>query len=73
MSQLPAELSDRWDKGRRFDVAWSILRELRPSSFLTTRTAGLHDAQGAYESLGQGGELGVVLRYHDSPPYEGEL
>ncbi|CAM9807365.1 unnamed protein product, partial [Hapterophycus canaliculatus] len=63
VSRLPAGLTDRWDKARRFATAWSLVRELRPSSFLTTSSPGLEGAQGAYESLGAGSELGVVFRY----------
>lgn len=63
MSRLPAGLTDRWDKARRFSAAWSLVRELRPSRFLTTSSPTLEGAQGAYESLGAGSELGVVFRY----------
>ncbi|CAM9734807.1 unnamed protein product [Pylaiella littoralis] len=63
VSRLPAGLTDRWDKERRFSAAWALVRELRPSSFLTTSSPGLDGAQGAYESLGAGSELGVVFRY----------
>ena len=63
VSRLPAGLTDRWDKERRFAAAWSLVRELRPSSFLTTSSTPLDGAQGAYESLGAGSELGVVFRY----------
>eukprot|EP00903_Cladosiphon_okamuranus_P008819 g8446.t1 len=63
VSRLPAGLTDRWDKERRFATAWSLVRELRPSAFLTTSSTPLGGAQGAYESLGAGSELGVVFRY----------
>lgn len=63
VSKLPAGLTDRWDKDRRFSAAWSLVRELRPSGFLTTSSPRLDGAQEAYESLGAGGELGVVFRY----------
>lgn len=63
VSRLSAELTDRWDKERRFSAAWSLVRELRPSGFLTTSSPGLDGAQGAFESLGAGSELGVVFRY----------
>ncbi|CBJ25487.1 conserved unknown protein [Ectocarpus siliculosus] len=63
VSRLPAGLTDRWDKDRRFLAAWSLVRELRPSVFLTTSSPPLDGAQEAYESLGAGSELGVVFRY----------
>lgn len=63
VSRLPAGLTDRWDKDRRFLAAWSLVRELRPSGFLTTSSPPLDGAQEAYESLGAGSELGVVFRY----------
>ncbi|CAN0554451.1 unnamed protein product, partial [Ectocarpus sp. 8 AP-2014] len=51
VSRLPAGLTDRWDKDRRFLAAWSLVRELRPSVFLTTSSPPLDGAQEAYESL----------------------
>ena len=35
VSHIPPELSGRWDKQRRFDVAWRVLRAIRPSRLLT--------------------------------------
>lgn len=63
VSKVPASLTDRWDKDRRFAAAWSLIRELKPSKFLTTSSPKLEGAQGAYESLGAGNELGVVFTY----------
>ncbi|CAM9726206.1 unnamed protein product, partial [Choristocarpus tenellus] len=63
VSSIPASLTDRWDKPRRFAAAWSLLKDLRPSNFLTTLRANLAGAQGAYEALEGGKELGVVLTY----------
>ncbi|CAN0514337.1 unnamed protein product [Laminaria digitata] len=56
-------MTDRWDKERRFAAAWALVRQLKPSGFLTTSSPRLEGAQGAYESLGAGSELGVVFRY----------
>ena len=64
MSRLPAGITDRWDKDRRFAAAWSLVRELRPSRFLTTRSTSLQGAQEAFESLDAGSELGVVFQYN---------
>ena len=39
VSTIPAALSDRWTKQRRFNVAWDVLRRITPSSLLATESA----------------------------------
>ncbi|CAN0190190.1 unnamed protein product, partial [Discosporangium mesarthrocarpum] len=63
VSRLAAGLTDRWDKARRFSTAWSLLRALQPSTFLTTRVVPPEEGQAAYEALEGGRELGVVINY----------
>lgn len=34
VSSIPATISDRWDKARRFNTAWGVIRRCRPSRLL---------------------------------------
>jgi len=45
VSTVPAHLSMRWPKSRRFKVAWNLLRQLRPSRLLgmAGRTVAFND------------------------------
>eukprot|EP00802_Teleaulax_amphioxeia_P011038 Tamp_11068.p1 GENE.Tamp_11068~~Tamp_11068.p1 ORF type:complete len:338 (-),score=26.68 Tamp_11068:126-1139(-) len=63
VSHVPADMSGRWDKARRFAEAWRWLRKLRPSSFLTTTRLPLSEAQVGYELLDKGQTLGVQFTY----------
>ena len=63
VSKIPAELSTRWDKQRRFAEAWEWVRRLRPSRLLTTMSLPLAGAQEAYQALDAGRTLGVEFVY----------
>lgn len=52
VSSLAPELSGRWDKTRRFELCWQMLRTLQPSQFITHRTP-LCDAPAIYQQLHQ--------------------
>jgi len=52
VSSLAPELSGRWDKTRRFELSWQMLRNLRPSQLITHRVP-LSDAQVLYQRLHQ--------------------
>lgn len=52
VSSLAPELSGRWDKARRFELSWQMLRNLRPSQLITHR-ASLSDASLMYKNLHQ--------------------
>lgn len=54
VSTLASHLSGRWDKGRRFDIAWQMIRHLQPQKLISHRKA-LGDARALYQLL------------HDSP------
>ena len=66
VSRIPATLSMRWDKGRRFDVAWELLRAIRPSTTLTTTRVGLHRAGEAFELLVAGKTVVTEIVYDDA-------
>ena len=50
VSTIAPEWSGRWSKARRFDLAWSMIKKLRPSR-LVSHTFHLNDAGAAYELL----------------------
>jgi 2-desacetyl-2-hydroxyethyl bacteriochlorophyllide A dehydrogenase len=50
VSSLSPELGARWDKARRFDVAWKALERIQPEKWITHRFA-LEDAAQAYKLL----------------------
>lgn len=64
VSTLAPEIRGRWDKRRRFQVAWEALRQIRPARFITQRFP-LERAVEAYRLLDQnpGEVLQIVLIY----------
>ena len=50
VSTISPELSGRWDKSRRFDVAWQALERIRPEKWITQRFS-IADAAKAYQLL----------------------
>jgi threonine dehydrogenase-like Zn-dependent dehydrogenase len=62
VSSIPAELSQLWDKKRRFDLSWELVRLLKPSR-LITKTLTLDRAQDAYEALDKGQEIAIAFEY----------
>jgi threonine dehydrogenase-like Zn-dependent dehydrogenase len=64
VSSIAPELSARWDKARRFGVAWRALQRLRPEKWITHRFS-LVDAALAYSLLDErpGEAIQVVFQY----------
>jgi len=50
VSTVAPELSGRWNKARRFDVAWKALERIRPEKWITHRFA-IEKAEEAYQLL----------------------
>jgi 2-desacetyl-2-hydroxyethyl bacteriochlorophyllide A dehydrogenase len=50
VSTIAPELSGRWDKTRRFEVAWKALQRIKPEKWITHRFP-LEQAQKAYKLL----------------------
>jgi len=48
VSTLQPELTGRWDKSRRFELAWDAIRRIRPAQFITHRIP-FEDASSAYQ------------------------
>ncbi len=64
VSSLAPELSGRWSKRRRFEVAWEMLRRVQPARWITQRFA-LAEAAQAYRLMNEYPEqtIQVVLTY----------
>jgi Threonine dehydrogenase and related Zn-dependent dehydrogenases len=67
VSTLAPELSGRWDKARRFTVAWEMLRQVQPSQWISHR-APLAQAPELYRQLDHNPQnhLQVLFRYSHS-------
>lgn len=50
VSTISPDLSGRWDKSRRFDVAWKALERIKPEKWITHRFA-IDEAREAYRML----------------------
>ena len=64
VSTLAPEFSGRWSKDRRLNVAWEMIRRIKPADFITHRF-DIHRAREAYELLNErpGEAIQVVLAY----------
>ena len=64
VSTLAPEFSGRWSKDRRLNVAWEMIRRIKPADFITHRF-NIHRAREAYELLNErpGEAIQVVLAY----------
>lgn len=52
VSSIAPDLSGRWDKSRRFDLAWDMIRKVKPSRLISER-APLQQAPAIYQRLDQ--------------------
>lgn len=66
VSTLPTEAAARWDRARRIETAWEMIRSIRPSRFITHEMP-VERAAEAYELLDRrpGEAIQVVLTYGD--------
>lgn len=64
VSTVTPELSGRWNKARRFDLAWEMLEKVRPSHLITQRFP-ITQANQAYQMIDQtaGETIQVVFEY----------
>lgn len=64
VSSISPELSGRWDKSRRFEVAWQALERIQPAKWITHRFA-LKDAAKAYRLLDENPQetIQVIFEY----------
>ncbi|MEM8859889.1 MAG: zinc-binding alcohol dehydrogenase, partial [Chloroflexota bacterium] len=65
VSRLHPSLTGRWTKSRRMDVAWQMIRQLRPSERYITHQPNVLQAQAIYEMLDKRPEeaLQVLFKY----------
>lgn len=66
VSTLAPGLSGRWDKQRRFDLAWQMIRRIDPTQLITHNVA-LQQAGALYQQLheGQSGMVQPLFDYSD--------
>jgi threonine dehydrogenase-like Zn-dependent dehydrogenase len=64
VSSIAPALSGRWDKARRFEVAWDMIRKCQPEQFISHRPS-LEKAAEAYAMLDEGNEdvMQIVFDY----------
>ena len=60
VSTLAPELSGRWDKARRFNIAWKALERIKPEKWITHRFT-LDDAPKAYHLLDENPQEAIQL------------
>jgi threonine dehydrogenase-like Zn-dependent dehydrogenase len=68
VSTIAPELSGRWDKQRRFAVAWDFIRRIHPSRWITHRFS-INEAAAAFQLLDSAPQstIQVVLECADTP------
>jgi len=64
VSTISPELNGRWDKSRRFDVAWKALERVKPEKWITHRFS-IDDAAKAYHLLDENPQeaIQVIFTY----------
>ncbi|MBM4426248.1 MAG: zinc-binding alcohol dehydrogenase [Chloroflexi bacterium] len=70
VSTISPELSGRWDKSRRFEVAWQALERIKPEKWITHRFS-INDAEKAYQLLDESPHetIQVVFNYEIQSPH----
>jgi len=66
VSSIAPELSSRWDKARRFDVAWQALRRVQPEKWITQRFP-IEQAEEAYRLLDQNPQETIQVLFEYNP------
>ncbi|MDG2139961.1 MAG: oxidoreductase, partial [Gammaproteobacteria bacterium] len=66
VSTIEPGLTGRWDKKRRINLAWEMIRQVKPSKFIT-HVVSVREAPSFYRQLSEGtkGLLQVVFEYRD--------
>ncbi len=60
VSTISPELSGRWDKTRRFDVAWKALERIKPEKWITHRFP-IEEADKAYQLLDENPQEAIQI------------
>jgi NADPH:quinone reductase-like Zn-dependent oxidoreductase len=69
VSSIPATISDRWDKARRFNTVWGVIRICRPSRLLrlgghVVAISRPSDVLSAYKALSSSNFITALLDYN---------
>jgi len=62
VSTIAPELSGRWDKSRRFEVAWEALKRIQPQKWITHRFP-IEEADKAYELLDKNPQATIQILF----------
>ena len=62
VSTIAPELSGRWDKTRRFEVAWEALKRIQPQKWITHRFP-IEEANQAYELLDKNPQATIQILF----------
>jgi 2-desacetyl-2-hydroxyethyl bacteriochlorophyllide A dehydrogenase len=64
VSTITPELTGRWDKARRFQVAWEALKRIKPEKWITQRFS-LDEASRAYQLLDENPQetIQIIFKY----------
>lgn len=62
VSTVSPELSGRWNKARRFNMAWKALERIQPEKWITHRLS-IEDADEAYRLLGENPQETIQVRF----------
>ena len=63
VSTIAPELEGRWDKARRFDIAWKALERIKPEKWITHRFS-LDNAPEAYHLLDESPQETIQVVFH---------
>ncbi|CAJ1957284.1 unnamed protein product [Cylindrotheca closterium] len=62
VSKIPLQLQSTWNKDRRFEFTWELVRNLKPSRMLS-RVTDINGGKTAYEALDRGEEIAIAFKY----------
>ncbi len=64
VSTIAPELTERWDKARRFEIAWEALKRIQPQKWITHRFS-LEESKQAYQLLDENPQdtIQVIFEY----------
>ena len=64
VSNIPYELSGRWDKLRRFNLTWDCIKKIKPSRCISSVVKmNTNDVLAAYQRLEKGEDVTVLFIY----------
>ena len=66
VSSIPASLTGRWSKQRRFQLVWDLLKDISPSSRFPIHVASVVDAPKLYAEVANGDHVQVLFEYNNN-------